>query len=163
MDFEIVLLRGNSSSGKTTIARRLQTELDNVILISQDVIRRDMLQESDHIGRDTMRIIEAMIIAARQMDRLIILEGIFRKDIYGNWLAELSEQYAVSAWYFDASLRTTKARHEAREQSKQYPSEILERWYRPHDIIIQLNETLIPETWSEQTTVDKILQDISGK
>ncbi|MCT8399418.1 phosphotransferase-like protein [Weissella cibaria] len=39
MNFEIVLLRGNSSSGKTTIARRLQTELDNVILISQDVIR----------------------------------------------------------------------------------------------------------------------------
>jgi len=41
---KLIILRGNSGSGKTTIAKELQNRFGrNTMLISQDVIRRDML------------------------------------------------------------------------------------------------------------------------
>ena len=45
---KLIILRGNSGSGKTTIAKELQKSLGrNTMFISQDVIRRDMLRVKD--------------------------------------------------------------------------------------------------------------------
>lgn len=45
---KLILLRGNSGSGKTTLAHMLQHKLDRgTLVISQDVIRRDMLWAKD--------------------------------------------------------------------------------------------------------------------
>lgn len=47
----IIILRGNSGSGKTTLAHLLQRELGRgTLVISQDVIRRDMLYAKDGPG-----------------------------------------------------------------------------------------------------------------
>ncbi len=57
----LIILRGNSGSGKTTIAKELQKKLgSNTLLISQDVIRREMLMVSD--GPDTMALPMLIII-----------------------------------------------------------------------------------------------------
>ena len=41
---KLIILRGNSGSGKTTVARALQRKFGrNTMVISQDIIRRDML------------------------------------------------------------------------------------------------------------------------
>ena len=41
---KIIILRGNSASGKTTIAKALQKERGHgTMLISQDVIRQEMM------------------------------------------------------------------------------------------------------------------------
>lgn len=49
---KLIILRGNSESGKTTIAKELQIRFGrNTMLISQDSIRRDMLCVKD--GKDT--------------------------------------------------------------------------------------------------------------
>lgn len=41
---KLIVLRGNSGSGKTTVARMLQRKIGyNTMLISQDEIRRNML------------------------------------------------------------------------------------------------------------------------
>lgn len=40
----LIVLRGNSGSGKTSTAKRLQRHFGrNTLLISQDMVRRDML------------------------------------------------------------------------------------------------------------------------
>ena len=45
---KLIILRGNSGSGKTTIAKELQRKFgENTMLISQDVIRREMLGVKD--------------------------------------------------------------------------------------------------------------------
>lgn len=50
---KLIVLRGNSGSGKTTIAKELQKRFgNNAMLISQDVIRRDMLNVKD--GENTL-------------------------------------------------------------------------------------------------------------
>lgn len=48
---KLITLRGNSGSGKTTIARALQEKFGkNTMLLSQDVIRRDILKTNDGAG-----------------------------------------------------------------------------------------------------------------
>lgn len=50
---KLIILRGNSGSGKTTVAKELQNRFGkNTMLISQDVIRRDMLKVKD--GENTL-------------------------------------------------------------------------------------------------------------
>ena len=49
---KIIILRGNSGSGKTTVARALQKKFGyNTMVISQDEIRRNILWVKD--GVDT--------------------------------------------------------------------------------------------------------------
>lgn len=43
---KLIVLRGNSGSGKTAVAKELQKWFGrNTMLISQDAVRRDMLKE----------------------------------------------------------------------------------------------------------------------
>ena len=52
---KLIILRGNSGSGKTTIAKELQKKFGrNTMLISQDMIRRDMLKVKD--GKNTLAV-----------------------------------------------------------------------------------------------------------
>lgn len=52
---KLIILRGNSGSGKSTIAKRLQKKLGhNTMIISQDENRRNMLHVND--GEDTLAI-----------------------------------------------------------------------------------------------------------
>lgn len=47
----LIVLRGNSGSGKTTTASMLRTRLDRAVaLVQQDVLRRIMLKERDVAG-----------------------------------------------------------------------------------------------------------------
>ena len=48
---KIIILRGNSGSGTTSVAKSLQNKFGHgTLLISQDVIRREMLWVKDGIG-----------------------------------------------------------------------------------------------------------------
>lgn len=53
---KLIILRGNSGSGKTTVAKELQKRFGrNTMLISQDAVRRDMLNVKDGEKTETMR------------------------------------------------------------------------------------------------------------
>ena len=50
---KLIIIRGNSASGKTTTARALQQKLgQNTMVISQDMVRREILRVKD--GFDTL-------------------------------------------------------------------------------------------------------------
>ena len=61
---KLIILRGNSGSGKTTIAKELQKQFGrNTMVISQDVVRRDMLKvrdgeciEAEHMYKRTLEL-----------------------------------------------------------------------------------------------------------
>ena len=56
---KLILLRGNSGSGKTTIAHKLQNMLGNgVMRVGQDEIRRHMLNVSDSPGNLSIELIK---------------------------------------------------------------------------------------------------------
>lgn len=78
---KLIILRGNSGSGKTTVAKELQKKFGyNTMLISQDEIRRNILWVKD--GIDT-KALPLMILKARFIRFLITFtSSILRKEGY---------------------------------------------------------------------------------
>lgn len=75
---KIVILRGNSGSGKTTIAKKLQEILgEKTILISQDVLRRKMLLPDAVVGEMSVKLNQAIVDFSVQHFEYIIIEGIY--------------------------------------------------------------------------------------
>lgn len=86
---KLIILRGNSGSGKTTIAKELQRKIgNNTLLISQDVIRREMLMVKDGPDNMALPMLKELLIYGRNHCKTVILEGI----LVGEWYRSLFEQ-----------------------------------------------------------------------
>lgn len=80
---KLIILRGNSGSGKTTIAKELQQVFgNNTMLISQDVIRRDMLKVKDGENTKALPLLEELLRYGRKHSEIVILEGILNAEWY---------------------------------------------------------------------------------
>ena len=87
---KLIILRGNSGSGKTTIAKELQKLFGkNTMLISQDVIRREMLNVDDGENTKALPLLKELLKYGNEHNEIVILEGILRANWY-NSLFELA-------------------------------------------------------------------------
>lgn len=114
MQSKLIIIRGNSGSGKTTIANKLRHRLgdglsDSTMVVSQDVIRRDMLRERDMPERrSTIELIELIVEFGRQQGRIVILEGIFTSKKYKTMLLGLINKFDKTyVYYFDLPFEET--------------------------------------------------------
>ena len=79
----LIILRGNSGSGKSSVAKALQRKFGrNTLVISQDIIRREMLWVCD--GEDTLALplLTELLRYGNAHCKYIILEGILNADWY---------------------------------------------------------------------------------
>ena len=93
---KLIILRGNSGSGKSTIAKELQKQFgNNTMLISQDMIRREVLKVKD--GENTLAIplMKNLLTYGKEHSEIVILEGIMYADWYRP-LFELAIQLSMS-------------------------------------------------------------------
>ena len=83
---KIIILRGNSGSGKTTVARALQKKFGyNTMVISQDEIRRNILWVKDGVDTKALPLmIELMKYGYEHCD-VVILEGIMYNFYKKKW------------------------------------------------------------------------------
>lgn len=114
---KLIILRGNSGSGKTTIAKELQKLFGkNTMLISQDVIRREMLNVDDGENTKALPLLKELLKYGNEHNEIVILEGILRANWY-NSLFELAIEFYnqnIYAYYFDMSFEETLKRHQTR-------------------------------------------------
>ena len=84
MTDKIIIIRGNSGSGKTTVAKELCKRLgnSNVMLLSQDVVRREILHAKDGQNNKSIDLFKMMIEYGKDNSEFIILEGIFNSNWY---------------------------------------------------------------------------------
>ena len=93
---KLILLRGNSGSGKTTLAHMLQHKLDRgTLVISQDVIRRDMLWVHDKPGHPAIPLLINLVQYGRKNGRYVILEGILFSETYEALFRCIQSEYAA--------------------------------------------------------------------
>lgn len=128
---KLIVLRGNSGSGKTTVAKELQKKFGrNTILISQDVIRRDMLMVKD--GEDTraLPLMKELLKYGSTHSDIVILEGIMYADWYRP-LFELARRIygkEIYAYYFDLPFEETLRRHQTKPNCREFGEEAMRRW-----------------------------------
>lgn len=98
MESKLIIIRGNSGSGKTTIAKKLQHHLGHgTLLIAQDVVRRDMLKVHDREGNLSIELIRQIAEYGKGRCEVVIVEGILYASRYGAMLKDLIHFYDQKA------------------------------------------------------------------
>ena len=156
---KLIILRGNSGSGKTTIAKELQNRSGtNTMLISQDVIRRDMLKVKDGENTLALPLMKELLVYGHGHSDIVILEGIMYADWYKP-LFELAVQLydtKVYAYYFDLLFEETLKRHQTKPNSHEFGEDAMRRWWREKDFSDVLNEVSI----TDERNIDDVVEDI---
>ncbi|MGN0778506.1 MAG: NUDIX domain-containing protein [Aristaeellaceae bacterium] len=158
----LVMLRGNSGSGKSTVARALRQHFDpKPMLIAQDTVRREMLAVKDRPGNPAPELLTDMCRWSAQRGGVTILEGILDADKYGALFAALPGLFSrIHAYYLDIPLEETLRRHATRPQAADFGEDAMRRWYRAENAIGTIPETVLGPEWSVEDMVERILQDI---
>jgi len=163
MQTTLVIIRGNSGSGKTTLAQALQRELGhNTLLVSQDVVRHDMLMSNDYPGNISIELIQQIALYGLGKVPVVIVEGILARDRYGEMLAELSRQFSrVLTYYFDVNLEVTLQRHQTRD--REFGPTEMRRWWLPHDTLNVPGENLFTANLDLATEIEQIKRAINSQ
>jgi predicted kinase len=158
----LIVLRGNSGSGKSTVAMALRESYGRgVAWVSQDLIRRDILKEKDRPGGANIGLIDQVVRYSLENGYHAVLDGILYADRYEQMLAGLKRDYAgrSSFYYLDVTMGETLRRHALRPQASEFGPDALREWYRPRDLLTSVQERIVPERSTLQQTVDLILAD----
>ena len=158
---KVILIRGNSGSGKTTVANELHQRLGTGnLLISQDYVRRTMLQVKDRPDNLAIGLIETMIDYGLQHCEYTIIEGILAEDKYGEMLRRVLKQAAsVHAYYYDLSFEETVRRHKTKEQTD-FDASQMKNWFTPHDFIEIDHEQAITGEITQAEMLKLVLSDL---
>lgn len=156
----LVVLRGNSGSGKTTTARALRDRLGRgAAWIEQDYLRRVVLREHDRAGGVNIGLIDQTARYALDHGYHVILEGILAEERYGPMLRQLRDDHVgrSSFFYFDLSFEETVRRHATRPQAQQFGVEDMRGWYRERDLLGFVVEQVVSATSSLDQTIEQII------
>jgi adenylate kinase family enzyme len=159
----LVVLRGNSGAGKSTTARALRERLSRgAAWVEQDYLRRIVLKEHDTPSGVNIGLISQTVRYALDHHYNVILEGILSAARYSDMLRTLREDHLGRTffYYFDVSFAETTRRHTTRPQSKDFGIDAMQTWYQERDLLSFVEETLVPEGWSLDQTVERILLEV---
>ena len=161
----LVVLRGNSASGKSSVARGLRERFGrNLALVGQDNLRRVVLRERDRPGAANIGLIDMTARYALSAGFHTVVEGILYADRYGAMLENLvrDHQGTTRCYYLDIPLQETLARHLTKpdpELLAQVTDQHLRDWYRERDLLPAGIETVIDATSTLSETVDRIMRE----
>ncbi|RKT11005.1 putative kinase [Streptomyces sp. 1114.5] len=151
----LIVLRGNSASGKTSTAWRVRSLFgDGLAIISQDSVRINVLGEPDIRGGVNIEMIDAMARIALGRGYHVLLEGVLAADRYGDMLHGLHRDHPgrSSFFYLDIPWEETLARHSTRKKAQEFGPEEMREWYIPHDVLVDVGEVVIgPENTLDVT------------
>ena len=163
MHSKLIIIRGNSGSGKTTIAKNLQIHLGpGTMVISQDVIRRDMLKVADREGNLSIDLIRQIAEFGKDKCEFVIIEGILYEGRYGDMLRGLIQFYDQNAdiYYFDVPFEETVKRHNNRPKKLEFGEDSLRAWWVPRDFLEEENEIILTSEMTQEDVLEKILSQI---
>ncbi len=162
MTNKIVIIRGNSGSGKTTVAKELCKRLGkDCMLLSQDVIRREILHTNDGKDSKAIDLLSELVLFGKKNSKIIILEGILNSAWYKPLFDIIENNFSnIYAYYYDIPFEETVKRFHSKE-SVNFTEEDMKRWWNEKDILGFDNEQLINKNMSVEDTVEMILGDIN--
>ncbi len=160
---KLIILRGNSGSGKSTTARQLQAALgQGTLLIPQDTVRRDMLRAHDGEGTPAIPLLTVLLCYGHEHCDYVILEGILKAQVYRPLFETARSLYGpeILAYYYDIPFEETLRRHVGRSQAGSFGADEMRRWWLEKDYIGCIPEKTITADKSAEETVAMILGDI---
>lgn len=161
-DTRLVLLRGNSASGKSSVAAGLRATFGRgLALVGQDNLRRVVLRERDRPGAANIGLIDLTARYALDAGYHVVVEGVLYADRYGDMLARLRADHRgpTHAYYLDVPFEQTLVRHATKPIADEFGETELREWYRPLDLLPGGIETVIGADSTLEASVDLIMRD----
>jgi adenylate kinase family enzyme len=155
---KLIVIRGNSGSGKGTVARKIREVSDrHIAIVEQDYLRRFVLKEKEKEGGNNIDLIFQTVTFALSREYDVILEGILNFSRYGEMLKNLEQSCPDNyVYYLDVSLEESLRRHATKSNAYEFGEKEMTEWYKPLDLTGFANEMVIPETSSLPETVQLI-------
>lgn len=159
----LIVLRGDSGSGKTTVARELQHERgrDQVAVISQDVVRREVLWARDRAGNPAIDLIGLMARYALERGLSVIVEGILHPERYGDMLLDLTRGHrgTTLAYFWDLPFDETLRRHATKSNANEFGENEMRAWWYGTALVDGLDEVRIGAHESLAATLERVRAD----
>ena len=159
---KLIIIRGNSGSGKSTIAQNIQNYLgEGVMLIGQDEVRRHMLNVKDKPRNLSINLIEKIAEYGIKHCNYVIIEGILNKQKYGTMLQKLIEYDGIQAYvyYFDLAFNETVRRHHMKENTN-FDKQEMAKWFIERDFLNVQGEFCINQEMTEMEILQQMLNDM---
>ena len=158
----IVVIRGNSGSGKSAVAAEIRTRYGpGIALVGQDNLRRVVLGERDTADGANIALIELVTRFAVRSGYHVIIDGILRADFYAGMLDGLRRDHEGRAcfYYLHVPYDETLRRHATRAQAAEFGHEQMSGWYRELDLLPGGIERVIPADSTLDATVRQIMSE----
>ncbi|MFF0226787.1 kinase [Streptomyces sp. NPDC004629] len=158
----LIVLRGNSASGKSSVAAGLRDRFGRgLALVGQDNLRRVVLREHDRPGAANIGLIDLTARYALDAGYHVVVEGILYADHYGDMLARLRADHRgpTHGYYLHVPFAETLVRHATKPIADEVGEDQLRAWYRPLDLLPGAAETVVGADSCLAATVDRIMKD----
>lgn len=134
---------------------------DGTMLISQDVIRREIIGVRDEPDNPAIDLIRDIALFGERRGNDVIIEGILAKDKYRAMLQELMMTFNNSfTFYLDVNFEETLKRHQTRSTKDEFGENEMREWWIENDYLGVDGEIILPETLSEDEAVEYITQKL---
>lgn len=162
---KLIIIRGNSGSGKTTVAKALQEKFGlGTVRLSQDVVRREILWVRD--GKDTpaLELLQALLRYGAERSPVVILEGILNAEWYAPLFELAKELFGdnIYAYYYDLPFEETLRRHQTKPNCHEFGEEHMRGWWKEKDYIGSIPEQIIAQDMGLEETVEMIYEAAGG-
>jgi len=161
---KLIILRGNSGSGKTTVAKMLQRHFGrNTLMIPQDTVRREMLWAHDGSGTPALPLMTDLLKYGYSHSSVTILEGILDSETYQPLFDLAASLYGteIYAYYFDIPFAETLRRHATKPNRFDFGETDMRRWWKEKDYIGTIPEKPITALQTADEIVKMILSDMA--
>ncbi|MFJ1901696.1 MULTISPECIES: kinase [unclassified Streptomyces] len=158
----LVLLRGNSASGKSSVAAGIRERFGRgLALVGQDNLRRVVLREHDRPGGANIGLIDTVARYSIDAGYHVVLEGIWYADHYGQMLQQLRADHRghTHCCNLHVPFPETLARHATKPIAGEVGESQLREWYSPLDLLRASTETVIDADSTLMDTVDRVMHD----
>jgi chloramphenicol 3-O-phosphotransferase len=158
----LIVLRGNSGSGKSSVAAEIRARHGRgIALVGQDYLRRIVLRERDLPGGANIGLIDTVVRYTLDHGFHVIIDGILDSRRYAVMLDALHRDHrGISCWYYlDAPFEETMRRHATRPQAAEFGRAEMQSWYRELDLLPGDIEQVIPASNSLDDTVRQVMRD----
>lgn len=160
----LIILRGNSGSGKSSVAKELQRKFGRgTLMIPQDTVRRDLLWARDGMDTKALPLLIQLLEYGKKNSAVTILEGILYSDYYRPLFQRAIEEYGedIYAYYYDLPFEETLHRHSTKSNRFSFGEDDMRRWWREKDYIGIIPEEIITADVSLSEAVEKIYRAVT--